>query len=97
MITVGGVVHDMRCDGTEANGVHDVAEFDHRTPIVVVATFEDGVHTLRPVGLPGVEVTRRLDGDEIVWSLPRLAGRAAPADRRPGGGGTPVSDRPWPA
>lgn len=67
VVTAGGIIHDMRCDGTEEHGVHDVAELDHTTPITVVATFEDGVHTLRPVGIP-VEVTRRLDGDELIWS-----------------------------
>ena len=67
VVTAGGVVHDMRVDGTEENGVHDVAEMDFATPITVVATYEDGVHTLRPVGLP-VEVTRRLDGDQMVWT-----------------------------
>jgi hypothetical protein len=66
VVTAGGIVHDMRCDGTEANGVHDVAEFDKETPITVVATYEDGVHVLRPVGLP-IEVTRHRDGDELVW------------------------------
>jgi hypothetical protein len=68
VVTAGGVIHDMRCDGTEDNGVHDVAEMDFTTPITVVATYEDGVHVLRPVGLPGVEVTRALDGDQMVWS-----------------------------
>lgn len=34
--------------------------------IVVVATYEDGTHVLRPQGLP-VEITRRLDGGELVW------------------------------
>ena len=68
VVTAAGVVHDMRCDGTEANGVHDVAAIDFTTPITVVATYEDAVHTLRPVGLPGVEITRRLDGDELVWT-----------------------------
>jgi hypothetical protein len=67
VVTAGGVIHDMRCDGTEANGVNDVAEFDHATPITVVATYEDGVHVLRPVGLP-VEVTRHRDGDQLVWT-----------------------------
>jgi hypothetical protein len=57
----------MRCDGTEENGVNDVAEFDFATPITVVATYEDGVHVLRPVGLP-IEVTRRREGDEMVWT-----------------------------
>jgi len=66
VITAGGVVHDMRCDGTVENGVHDVAEADYTTPISVVCTFENGVHTLRPAGLP-VEVKRHLDGDQLVW------------------------------
>ena len=66
IVTAGGIVHDMRCDGTEEHGVHDVAEFDKATPITVVATFEDGVHVLRPVGVP-IEVTRRIDGDQLVW------------------------------
>jgi hypothetical protein len=65
-ITAGGIIHDMRCDGTEAHGVNDVAEFDKTTPITVVATFEDGAHVLRPVGLP-IEVKRWLDGDDLVW------------------------------
>jgi hypothetical protein len=29
--------------------------------------FEGGVHVLRPVGLASVEVTRRRDGDDLVW------------------------------
>jgi hypothetical protein len=67
VVSAGGVVHDMRCDGTEANGVHDVAEFDFATEITVVASYEDGVHVLRPVGLP-IEVTRRRDGDQMTWT-----------------------------
>jgi hypothetical protein len=66
VITAGGIIHDMRCDGTEANGVNDVAEFDKTTPITVVATFENGRHVLRPVGLP-IEVKRWPDGDDLVW------------------------------
>lgn len=64
-ITSGGVVHDMRADGTEEHGVHDVTP--QGIPVDVVCTFEDGTHVLRPVGMPGVEVTRRLDGDQLVW------------------------------
>ena len=67
VITGNGVIHDMRADGTEENGVHDVAEFDFTTPINVVATYEDGVHVLRPVGIPGVEVRRRRDGVQLIW------------------------------
>lgn len=66
VVTAGGVIHDMRCDGTEQNGVHDVAA-DLETPIVVVATYENGVHTLRPVGVP-IVVTRHRDGDDMIWN-----------------------------
>lgn len=66
VITSGGIVHDMRADGTEEHGVHDVAAIDKVTPIHVVASFEDGVHVLRPTGLP-VEIRRRLDHGEMVW------------------------------
>lgn len=66
VVTAGGVIHDMRCDGTPENGVHDVAEFDFTTPITVLASYEDGVHTLRPVGVP-VVVTRHLEGETMVW------------------------------
>src|SRR4051794_7318989 len=66
-ITSTGVIHDMRADGTVEHGVNDVAAVGGR-PISVVCTFEAGVHVLRPVGLPGVEVTRQLDGAQLVWS-----------------------------
>ena len=66
VVTGGGVVHDMRCDGTFEHGVHDVAEFDKTTPIDVVATYEKGVHVLRPDGIP-VEVRRWRDGPDMMW------------------------------
>jgi hypothetical protein len=65
-ITSTGIIHDMRADGTVDHGVNDVAAAGGQA-ISVVCTFEDGVHVLRPVGMPGVEVTRRLDGDQLVW------------------------------
>jgi len=65
-ITANGVIHDMRADGTAEHGVNDVAAANGHA-ISVVCTFEHGVHTLRPVGLPDVEVTRRLDGDHLIW------------------------------
>ncbi|MGH9274911.1 MAG: hypothetical protein ACRDZU_09715 [Acidimicrobiales bacterium] len=71
VVTASGVVHDMRCDGTEANGVHDVMQTDFTTEITVVATFEEGVHVLRPVGVP-IEVRRWLDGDRMVWDYAGL-------------------------
>lgn len=66
VITGGGVIHDMLCDATAENGVNDVAERDFATPITVVATYENGVHVLRPVGIP-IEVTRRREGAQMVW------------------------------
>jgi hypothetical protein len=74
IVTAGGIIHDMRCDGTEEHGVHDVAEFDHATPITVVASYEDGVHVLRPVGLP-IEVRRRRDGEHMVWDYVNFTAR----------------------
>lgn len=67
VITAGGVVHDMVADGTHEHGVNDVMASDFTTPITVAAAFEDGVLVLRPRGLPGVEVRRWRDGDELVW------------------------------
>ena len=65
VVTAGGVVHDMRCDGTVENGVNDV-DADFTREISVVATFEDGVHVLRPVDMP-LEVRRYFDGPTLVW------------------------------
>ncbi len=66
-ITTSGVIHDMRADGSVERGVHDVAAANGQE-IAVVCTFEDGVHTLRPVGMAGIDVTRRLDGHTLVWT-----------------------------
>ncbi len=76
VVTAAGIIHDMRCDGSEANGVHDVAEFDKTTPITVVATYEAGVHVLRPVGLP-IEVKRWREGHELVWQYLGFTARLA--------------------
>ena len=62
--------------------MNDVAEFDKATPITVVATYEDGVHVLRPVGLP-IEVTRRRDGDEMIWTYLDFTARLARLDPTP--------------
>ena len=65
-ITTGGLVHDMYCDGTLENGVEDIAGFEGGR-IRVAATFENGVHKLRPGGKRVVFVTRRLEGNELRW------------------------------
>jgi len=67
----GGTIADARADGTEANGVHDVSAFDFKSPIDVIATYEDGVFVLRPARIPFIEITRRLDADgHMVWTRP---------------------------
>ncbi|MDP6605423.1 MAG: hypothetical protein QF664_04075 [Dehalococcoidia bacterium] len=65
-ITTGGLVHDMYCDGTLEHGVDDIAGLGGER-IRVAATFEKGVHKLRPGGRWIVMVTRRLDGNELRW------------------------------
>lgn len=81
-ITVGGLVHDMFCDGTLENGVDDIAGFGGDR-IRVAATFEDGVHKLRPFGKRIVAVTRRLDGDEMVWRYGLFRNRLRRLDSPP--------------
>ena len=71
----GGTIADARADGTEENGVQDVSVFDFKTPIHVVATYEDNSFVLRPVGIAGIEVRRHLDDDgHMVWTRPDMGG-----------------------
>jgi hypothetical protein len=59
-----------------------VSAFDYETPIQVVASYEEEVFVLRPVGIPGVEVTRRLDADgHMVWTRPDLGGLVVTRER----------------
>lgn len=71
VVTSSGVIHDMVADGTYEHGVNDVMQIDFTTRIEVAAAFEDGVLVLRPRGMPGVEVRRWRDGDQLVWSYHR--------------------------
>ncbi|MFO1310418.1 MAG: hypothetical protein U1F64_18505 [Burkholderiales bacterium] len=88
----GGTIADARADGTEENGVHDVSAFDFTTPLVVIATYESGVFVLRPVGIPGIEVTRRLDADgHMIWTRPDRGGLVVTLERDGDGAGTPVN------
>jgi hypothetical protein len=67
VITSGGIIHDMVCDGTLENGVNDVSGFNSQ-PINVASTWEDGKHVLRPNN-EMIAVTRELDGDVLIWSI----------------------------
>ena len=67
VITGGGVVHDMRADGTYENGVNDIGEpSTGGRPISVAASFENGVHILRPKGMP-ITVERELRDGFLIW------------------------------
>ncbi len=78
----GGTIADARADGTAENGVHDVSVFDYKTPIHVIATYEDGAFVLRPAGMSGIEVTRRLDADgHMVWTRPDMGGMRVTLER----------------
>ena len=67
VITAGGIIHDMRADGTLEHGVNDVSARGFN-PINVAARFENGALILRPNDA-FVAVTRHLEGDVLVWSL----------------------------
>ena len=67
VITAGGIVHDMVCDGTLDNGVNDVSGFTGES-VSVAATWKDGKHVLRPNN-EGIAVTREMGGDELIWTL----------------------------
>lgn len=72
VVTGGGVVHDMVVDGTYERGVNDVMAVDFTTPISVAASFEGDALVLRPKDLGDVEVRRRRDGDELIWTYHTL-------------------------
>jgi hypothetical protein len=75
-----GQIADARADGTEKNAVHEVSALDFETPIVAIASYEDGVFVLRPllirwipITMPWIKVTRELQPDgRVVWKRPDL-------------------------
>jgi haloalkane dehalogenase len=73
VVTSGGVTHDMRCDGTYENGVNDIGEGSlNGQKISVSASFENGVHVLRPKGMP-ITVERERDGEFLLWRYGPIA------------------------
>ncbi|HUF54094.1 MAG TPA: hypothetical protein VMR52_10030 [Dehalococcoidia bacterium] len=70
VIAAGGVIHDMRADGTLENGVNDVAAADMKQRIHVAAVFDGGRLDLYPMGYsPDREplVTREIVDGRLVW------------------------------
>jgi hypothetical protein len=73
VVTSSGVIHDFRTDGTLARGSRDV-----EPPLCIntwaAVEWVGDVLRFRPFGLPFTIVTRRMDGDELVWTYPRFEG-----------------------
>ena len=68
VVTGGGIIHDFpHADGTLDNALRDVMAVDFATPLVVTASFENGVFVLRPDGDDAIRVTRHLEGDRLIW------------------------------
>ncbi len=69
VITSAGIIHDFYTDGTLTNGSRDI-----EPPLCIntwaAIEWRDGILNFRPFGGPVVAVTRRLEGDELVWHYP---------------------------
>ena len=65
VITAGGLIHDMKVDGTLEHGVHDVTT--KGAEVHVAADFKNGQLQLRPNGKHFIVVRRYLDGDDMIW------------------------------
>ncbi len=71
VVTAGRVIHDMRADGTLANGVNDVAEANLSQKIQVAAVFNNGRLDLHPGGIDPARpplVTREIVDGDLVWN-----------------------------
>jgi hypothetical protein len=74
VVTSTGIIHDFHADGTLENGSRDI-EPPHCINTAVTIEFDsEGVLNFSPFGLPFTVVTRRMDGDELVWTYPAVAG-----------------------
>ena len=73
IVTGGGVIHDFRTDGTLARGSRDVEPPICMNTWVSIEWVEE-VLRFHPFGLPYTIVTRRRDGDEVVFTYPRFDG-----------------------
>ena len=73
IVTSSGVIHDFRTDGTVARGSRDI-EPPLCTNTWVSIEWVGEVLSFHAFGLPYTIVTRRREGDELVWTYPRIEG-----------------------
>ena len=69
VVTSSGTIHDIRADGTLANGANDVNASCMR--IFAAGNWVDGVFELHPFGGPAL-VRRRIENGELVWDYPGI-------------------------
>lgn len=74
VVTTSGIIHDFHTDGTLANGSRDVEPPHCLNTLASVEFNEEGVMEFSPFGLPFTIVTRRMDGDTLVWTYPAIEG-----------------------
>ena len=72
IVTSGGIIHDFRTDGTLKNGSRDVEPPSCMNTYVSIDYDENGVMNFHPFGLPYTIVTRRMEGEELVWTYPAI-------------------------
>jgi hypothetical protein len=71
VITAGGIVHDMRADGTLEHGVDDIPAANLSQKIHVAAVFNEGRLDLHPGGVDPPRpplVTREVIDGELIWN-----------------------------
>ena len=76
VVTAGGVIHDFYTDGTLRNGSRDIEPPLCNNTFVAIE-FADGVMNFHLLGVGAPIVTRRIEGDELVWTYPGSRRRSA--------------------
>ncbi len=74
VITTSGIIHDFHTDGTLSNGSRDVEPPNCLNTLASIEFNNQGVMEFSPFGLPYTIVTRRMDGDTLVWTYPAIDG-----------------------
>lgn len=73
IVTAAGVIHDFRTDGTVARGSRDIEPPFCINTWVSMEWLDDVLH-FHAFGLSRTVVTRRREGDEVVWTYPGFEG-----------------------